>query len=51
VITILGVLVAAAAFPATTAGYRQLLAWARSFGLVHRARVEGTVRGATSARL
>jgi transposase len=42
VITILGVLVATATFPTTSAGYRQLLAWARSFGLVHRAGVEGT---------
>jgi transposase len=42
VITILGVLIATAAFPTTTAGYRQLLAWARSHGLVHRAGVEGT---------
>jgi transposase len=42
VITILGVLVATATFPTTTVGYRELLAWARSFGLVHRAGVEGT---------
>jgi transposase len=51
VITIVGVLVATAAFPTTTAGYRQLLAWARSFGLVHRAGVEGTgCYGAALAR-
>jgi transposase len=42
VITVLGVLVATAAFPTTTTGYRQLLAWARGLGLVHRAGVEGT---------
>jgi hypothetical protein len=42
VITILGALVATAAFPTTTVGYRELLAWARSFGLLHRAGVEGT---------
>ena len=35
-------LVATAAFPTTTVGYRQLLAWARSHGVVHRAGVEGT---------
>jgi transposase len=51
VITILGVPVATAAFPTTTAGYRQLLAWARSFGVVHRAGVEGTgCYGAALAR-
>ena len=38
----LGVLVATAAFPTTTAGYRELLAWARSFGVLRRAGVEGT---------
>jgi hypothetical protein len=37
VITILGRLVAPAAFPTTKAGYRDLLAWARSFGVVYRA--------------
>jgi transposase len=42
VITMLDVLVATAAFPTTAAGYRQLLAWARGFGLLHRAGVEGT---------
>src|SRR4051794_41538552 len=42
VITILGVLVATATFPTTTAGYRELPAWARSLGVVHRAAVEGT---------
>ena len=42
VITILGVPVATATFPTTTAGYRELLAWARSFGVLCRAGVEGT---------
>jgi transposase len=42
VITMLGVLKATAAFPTTTAGYRDLLGWARSLGVVHRAGVEGT---------
>jgi hypothetical protein len=42
VITILGVLVATAAFPSTAAGCRQLLGWARNFGVVHRAGVEGS---------
>ena len=37
VITILGVPVATATFPTTTAGYRELLAWARSFGVLCRA--------------
>jgi transposase len=41
-ITTLGARVADAAFPTTTAGYRQLLAWARTFGVLHRAGVEGT---------
>src|SRR4051794_34022368 len=41
VITILGVLVATAAFPTTAAAYRELLAWANSRGLVTRAGVEG----------
>jgi transposase len=42
VITILGVALASAEFPTTATGYRQLLAWARSFGVLHRAGVEGT---------
>lgn len=41
-ITMLGVPVATAAFPTTTAGYHQLLGWARGLGVVHRAGVEGT---------
>ncbi|WP_406486115.1 IS110 family transposase [Streptomyces phaeochromogenes] len=42
VITVLGVLLAHQEFPATAAGYRQLLAWASSFGALHRAGVECT---------
>ncbi|MGP4091723.1 IS110 family transposase [Streptomyces sp. KR55] len=42
VITVLGVLLAHQGFPTTAAGYRQLLAWARSFGILHRAGVECT---------
>ena len=42
VVSILGAQVADATFPTTTAGYRQLLAWARSYGMLHRAGVEGT---------
>ncbi|HEX5145340.1 MAG TPA: IS110 family transposase [Mycobacterium sp.] len=42
VITTLGVLLGTQAFPATAAGYTQLLAWARSHGTLHRAGVEGT---------
>ncbi len=32
VITVLGVLVSSRSFPATAAGYRQMLAWAARFG-------------------
>ena len=42
VVTTLGAQLADATFPTTTAGYRQLLAWARSFGVLARAGVEGT---------
>jgi transposase len=42
VVSLLGALLGSQAFPATTAGYRQLLAWARSFGPVRQAGVEGT---------
>jgi transposase len=42
VVTVLGVLLAHQEFPVTAAGYRQLLAWARSFGALHRAGVECT---------
>jgi transposase len=45
VITLVGVLVACRAFPATAAGYRRLLAWASSLGAVQRAGVEGTGSG------
>ena len=42
VITVLGVLLAGQSFPATAAGYRQLLGWARMFGPARRAGVECT---------
>jgi transposase len=42
VVTTLGAQVAEATFPTTAAGYRQLLAWARGFGVLERAGVEGT---------
>jgi transposase len=42
VITVLGVELASAEFATTSAGYRQLLAWARGFGALRRAGVEGT---------
>ncbi|WP_455770791.1 IS110 family RNA-guided transposase [Streptomyces canus] len=42
VITALGVMLAHQEFPATAAGYRQLLHWACSFGALHRAGVECT---------
>ena len=42
VVTALGAQVADATFPTTSAGYRRLLAWARGFGVVERAGVEGT---------
>ncbi|MER6076497.1 IS110 family transposase [Streptomyces sp. NPDC001817] len=42
VIDILGALLGSERFPATAAGYQQLLAWARSFGEVVRAGVECT---------
>lgn len=42
VLTTLGVLLSTGTFPATAAGYRRLLAWARGFGAVHRAGVECT---------
>jgi len=51
VITAVGVLVDSQPFPATMAGYRQLLSWARGFGLLRRAGVEGTgCYGATLTR-
>jgi transposase len=42
VITVQGVGLASAEFATTSVGYRQLLAWARGFGVLHRAGVEGT---------
>jgi transposase len=42
VVSFLGAHVADASFPTTAVGYRQLLAWARGFGVLHRAGVEGT---------
>ncbi|MEV0734350.1 IS110 family transposase [Polymorphospora sp. NPDC050346] len=42
VITALGVQVTSASFPTTAAGYRDLLTWARGFGDLRRAGVEGT---------
>jgi transposase len=42
VITVLGVGLGTAEFATTAAGYRQLLTWARGFGVLHRAGLEGT---------
>jgi transposase len=42
VLTVVGVVLGTKAFPATAAGYRALLKWARGFGVLHRAGVEGT---------
>jgi transposase len=42
VITALGVLLGTAHFPATGAGYRALVGWVGSFGVLRRAGVEGT---------
>lgn len=42
VVTVLGMLLASKAFPTTEAGYRRLVAWARSFGTLGRAGVECT---------
>ncbi|MBE1604208.1 IS110 family transposase [Actinopolymorpha pittospori] len=42
VVTLLGALLATATFPATTAGYRELVAWTRGFGTLRRAGIEGT---------
>lgn len=42
VITSLGASLAQQEFPAAAAGYRQLLAWGRSFGVLYRAGVECT---------
>jgi transposase len=42
VISVLGELLASRTFPATTVGYRALIVWARTFGTLRRAGVEGT---------
>ena len=42
VISVLGVLLDTASFPATAAGYRQLQGWASGFGMLRRAGVECT---------
>ncbi|MFC5201017.1 transposase [Streptomyces kaempferi] len=42
VITTLGAALDGRSFPATAEGYRQLLSWARSFGMLRRAGVECT---------
>jgi transposase len=42
VVSMLGALLGSQSFPATAAGYRQLLAWALAFGPVNRAGVECT---------
>ena len=42
VLSIVGVRLAAREFPTTRTGYRAMLTWARSFGPLHRAGVEGT---------
>ncbi len=52
VISSLGVLLGSRDFPATAAGYRRLLAWARAHGPIRRAGVEGTASyGAALARM
>ena len=42
VVSVLGVVQDRGCFPTTTAGYQQLLAWARELGTLRRAGVEGT---------
>jgi transposase len=42
VVTAMGAQVADATFPTTRAGYRRLLGWARGYGVLDRAGVEGT---------
>ncbi len=42
VITMLGAVLDGRSFPTTAEGYRQLVAWARSFGVLRRAGVECT---------
>ena len=52
VITVLGASLSHRDFPTTAAGYRQLLSWARSFGVLRRAGVECTGSyGAALARV
>ena len=52
VISSLGVLPGSRDFPATAAGYRRLLAWARTHGPIRRAGVEGTASyGAALTRM
>src|SRR5437763_14027160 len=42
VLTTLGVLLAGRDFPTTRIGYREMVAWARSYGALRRAGVDGT---------
>ncbi|MEU3445213.1 hypothetical protein ACPCSL_06690 [Streptomyces griseoincarnatus] len=42
VVSLLGRVLGTESFPATAAGYRRLLVWARKRGTVRRAGVEGT---------
>lgn len=42
VLSLVGAVIGTEVFPATAAGYRQLLKWARGLGMVRRAGVEGT---------
>jgi transposase len=42
VITVMGVVAGSRAFPATAAGYQELIGWAGSYGVMSRAGVEGT---------
>ncbi|SFG98740.1 hypothetical protein SAMN02787118_13642 [Streptomyces mirabilis] len=41
-LSVTGTMLAAGEFPATAAGYRDLLKWARKWGAVRRAGAEGT---------
>ncbi|MFF9454283.1 hypothetical protein ACF1B6_15710 [Streptomyces flaveolus] len=50
VISLLGKVLATESFPATAAGYRQLLVWARKRGTVHRAGSRPAPRRSTSSR-
>lgn len=42
VVDLIGAVLATASFPTTTSGYRELLAWMRSFGTLVRVGIEGT---------